>query len=152
MSKYLHKLQEVKQPLLLTHDEMIMHKSKRSMLGFCGISSLGRPPKDPKLANSPIDTKKKNVDKPVHKRKAITKKVDYSSDDYFPLLKASVDTYLNRDTKQGSLFTNVVVPERALKRSAAIFIKIMDRGENSDEFENITVGMVYPNAKKGSLL
>ena len=28
----------------------------------------------------------------------------------------------------------------------------MDRGDNSIEFENITVGMVYPNTNKGSLL
>ena len=48
--------------------------------------------------------------------------------------------------------TNVVVPERTLKRSAAIFSEIMDRGDNTIEFENITVGMVYPNANKGSFL
>ena len=28
----------------------------------------------------------------------------------------------------------------------------MDRGENAIEFENITVGMVYTNAKKGIIL
>ena len=28
----------------------------------------------------------------------------------------------------------------------------MDRGYNAIEFENITVGMVYPNSKNGSLL
>ena len=28
----------------------------------------------------------------------------------------------------------------------------MDRGDNAVEFENITVGMVYPNANKGSFL
>ena len=91
------------------------------------------------------------MDTPVQKRSTITKNVDWSSDDYFPLLKASVDTYLNGDMKQGSLFTNVVVPERTLKRSAAIFSEIMDRGDNEIELENITVGMVYPNADKGSL-
>ena len=48
--------------------------------------------------------------------------------------------------------TNVLVPERTLKISAAIFIEIIDRGDNVIEFENITVVMVYPNAKKGSLL
>ena len=46
------------------------------MLGFNGISRLGCPPKDPKLANSPIDTKTRNVAKPVQKKKKITKKVD----------------------------------------------------------------------------
>ena len=51
------------------------------MLGFYGISRLGRTPKDSKLANSPIDTKTKNVDKPVQKNKTITKRVDWSSDD-----------------------------------------------------------------------
>ena len=96
------------------------------MLGFYGISRLGRPPKDSKLVNIPIDTKTKNVDKPVQKKKTITKKVDWSSDDYFSLLKAAVDAYLNEDTKQGSLLTNVVVPERTLKRSAAIFSEIMN--------------------------
>ena len=78
--------------------------------------------------------------------------MDWSSDDYFPLLKYSVDAYLNGYTKHGSLLTNVLVPERTLKRSAAIFSEIMDRGDNAIEFENITVGMVYPNAKKGSIL
>ena len=82
------------------------------MLGFYGISMFGRPPKDPKLANSPIDTKTKNVDKPVQKKKTITQKVDWSSDYYFPLLKAAVDEYFNWDTKQGSLLTNAVVTER----------------------------------------
>ena len=82
MYKQLHNLQEIKQPLRLTHDEMRMHKL---------IYRLGRPPKDSKLANSPIDTKTKNVDKPVQNKKTITKKVDWSSDDYFPLLKADVD-------------------------------------------------------------
>ena len=112
MSKQLHKLQEVKQPCRLTHYEMIIHKPKRNMLGFYGISRLGSPPKDSKLANSPIDTKTMNMDKPVKNRKTITKKVYWSSDDYFPLLKAAVDAYLNGDTKQGSFLTNVVVPER----------------------------------------
>ena len=48
--------------------------------------------------------------------------------------------------------TNVVVTEHTLKRPNAIFSEIVDRGENSIEFENITVGMVYPNAKKGIIL
>ena len=152
MSKQLHKLQEVKQPLCLTHIVMRMHKSKHNMLVFNGISKLDRPPKDSKLVNSPVDTKTKNMDKPAQKKKTITKKVDWSSDDYFPLLKAAGDAYLNGDTKQGSLLTNVVFPERTLKRSAAIFSEIMDRGDNSIEFENITVGTVYPDANKGSLL
>ena len=99
-----------------------------------------------------MHTKPKNVDKPVQNKKTITKRVYWSSDDYFPLFNSSVDEYLNEDTKQGSLFTNVVVPYRTLKRSAAIFSEIMDRGYNAIEFESITVGMVYPNAKKGSLL
>ena len=47
------------------------------MLGFYGISRLGHPPNDSKLSNSPIDTKTKNVDKPVQKKKTITKKVDW---------------------------------------------------------------------------
>ena len=63
-------------------------------------------------------------------------------------MKADVDTYFNGGTQQRSLFTNVVVPERTLKRPAAIFSEIMDIGDNVIEFENITVGMVYPNAKK----
>ena len=67
-------------------------------------------------------------------------------------MKASVDAYLNGDTKKGSLLTNVVFPDRTLKRSAAIFTEIMDRGENAIDFENITVGMVYPNSEKVSLL
>ena len=71
------------------------------------------------------------MDKPVQKKKTITKKVYWSSDDYFPFLKAAVDAYLNGDTKQGSLLTNVVVPERTLKRSASILSEIMDRGENA---------------------
>ena len=96
------------------------------MLVFYGISRLGRPPKDSKLANSIIDTKTNNVDKPVQKKKTIKKKVDWSSDYYFPLLKTSVDAYLNGDTKQGSLLTNFEVPERTLKRSAAIFSEIMN--------------------------
>ena len=103
-----------------------MHKSKRNVLVFYRIYRLGNPPKYQKLANSPIDTKAKNVYKPVQKKKIITKKVGQSSDDYFPLLKAAVDAYFNGDTKQGSLFTNIVVPELTLKRSAAIFNKIMD--------------------------
>ena len=51
------------------------------MLGFYGISRLFRPPKYSKLANSPINTKTKNVDKPVQKKKTITKKIDWTSDD-----------------------------------------------------------------------
>ena len=47
--------------------------------------------------------------------------------------------------------TNVVVPERTLKRSAAIFSEIMDIGDNVIEFEKITVRRVDPNAKKGSI-
>ena len=47
--------------------------------------------------------------------------------------------------------TNVVVPERNLKSSAAIFSEIVDRGDNAIEFENITVVMLYPNSNKGSL-
>ena len=82
------------------------------MLGFYGISRLGCRPKDLKLANSPIDTKTKNVDKPVQKKKKIAKKVDWSIDDYFLLFKAAVGAYLNGDTKQGSLLTNAVVTER----------------------------------------
>ena len=152
MSKQLHKLKEVKQPLCLTHDDMRMHKPKRNMLGFYGMSRLCRPYKYSKLTNSPIGTKTKNVDNPVQKRKTITNKVDWSSDDYFSLLKAAIDAYLNGYTKQGSLLTNVVVTERTLKRPAAILSEIMDRGENAIDFENITVGMVYPNANKGSLL
>ena len=81
MSNQLHRSQEVKQPLFLTQDEMIMHITKRNMLGFYGIYRLGRPPKDSKLANSPIDTKKKNTDKTVQKRENITEKVNWSSDD-----------------------------------------------------------------------
>ena len=77
------------------------------------------------------------MDKPVQKKKKITKKVDCSSDNYFLLLKACVDAKLNGDTKQGSLLTNVVVPERTLKRSASIFNEIMDRGDNFIEFENL---------------
>ena len=50
MSKKLHKLQEVKKPRRLTHNEMRMHKLKRNMLVFYGISSLVCPPKDLKLA------------------------------------------------------------------------------------------------------
>ena len=96
------------------------------MLGFYGISMLGCPPKDSKLANIPIDTNTKDVDKTVQKKKTITKKVYWSSDDYFKLLKADVDAYLNGDTKQGSLLNNVVVLERTLKRSAAIFSEIID--------------------------
>ena len=119
MSKQLHKSQEITQPSHLTHDDTRMHTLKQNMLGFYGISKLGRRPKDSTLANSPIDTK--NVDKPVQKKKTITKKIDWSSDDYFPLLKYAVDSYLNRDIKQGSLLTNIVVPEHILKRSAAIF-------------------------------
>ena len=46
MSNQLNKLQEEKKPLRLTHNEMRMHKSKRNMLVFYGISRLGRPPKD----------------------------------------------------------------------------------------------------------
>ena len=113
---------------------------------------LGRLPKDSKLANSPIDTKTKNVDKPVQKKRAITKKVNWSSEYYFPLLKSAVDAYLNENTKQGLLLTNVVVPKGTLKGSAANFSEIMDRGDNDIEIENITVGMVYPKADKGSLL
>ena len=67
-------------------------------------------------------------------------------------MKADVDTYLNGETKQVSLLTNVLVPERTLKRSAAVFSEIMDRGDNAIEFENITVGIVYPNANKLSPL
>ena len=59
---------------------------------------------------------------------------------------------MNGDTKKGSLLTNVVVTKRTLKRSAAIFSEIMDKGDNVIEFEKIKVGMVYPNAKKGSIL
>ena len=44
------------------------------MLGFYGISRLGRTPKDSKLANSPIDTKTKNVDKPVQKKKKLQRR------------------------------------------------------------------------------
>ena len=76
MSKQLHKFKEVKKPRRLTHNEMRMHKLKRNMLGFDGISRLGRPPKDSKLANSPINTKTKNMDKPAQNKKTITKKVD----------------------------------------------------------------------------
>ena len=61
------------------------------------------------------------MDNPVQKKKTITKNMDWSSDDYFKLLKAFVDAYLNGGTKQGSLLTNVVVPEHILKRSAVIF-------------------------------
>ena len=39
------------------------------MLGFYEIPRLGRPPKDSKSANTPIDKNKKNVDKPVQKKK-----------------------------------------------------------------------------------
>ena len=101
MSKQLHKLKEVKQPRRLTHNEMRMHKSKRNMLGFYGISRLVCPTKYSKLSNSTIDTKKENVDTPFQKRKKITKRVDWSSDDYFSLLKVAVDEYLNGDKKQG---------------------------------------------------
>ena len=113
---------------------------------------LGRLPKDSKLANSPIDTKTKNVDKPVQKKRTITKKVNWSSEYYFPLLKSAVDAYLNENTKQGLLLTNVVVPKGTLKGSAANFSEIMDRGDNVIEFEKITVGMVYPNSYKESIL
>ena len=123
MYKQFHKLQEVKKPRRLTHDDTRMHKSKRNMLDFYGISRLCRPPKYSKSANIPIDTKTRNLDKPVQKKEKITKKVDWSSDDYFPLLKAAVDAYLNEDTKQGSLLTNVVILKRILKRSAAISVK-----------------------------
>ena len=58
---------------------------------------------------------------------------------------------MNGDKKQGSLLTNVVVPERTLKSSAVIFGEIVDRGDNAIEFEKITVVMVYPNANKRSL-
>ena len=34
MSNQLHKLQEVKQPRCLTHDEIRIHKTKRNMLVF----------------------------------------------------------------------------------------------------------------------
>ena len=67
-------------------------------------------------------------------------------------MAAAVYAYLNGDTKQGSLLTNVVFPERTLKRSAAIFSEIMDRGDNSIEFENITVLILNPSTNKGSLL
>ena len=77
------------------------------------------------------------MDKPVQKKKTITNKVDCSRDDYFTLLKSAVDAYLNGDTKQGSLLTNIVVSERTLKISAAIFSEIMDRGDNAIEFENL---------------
>ena len=137
MSKQLHKLQEVKKPRRLTHDEMRIHKSKRNTLGFYGISRLGFPPKYPKLSNITIDTKAKNVDKPVQNKKTITKKVHCSSGDYHPLLKSAVYAYLNGDTKQVSLLTNVVVPERTLKRLADIFSEIMDRGDNAIEFEKV---------------
>ena len=60
--------------------------------------------------------------------------------------------YLNADTKQGSLLNNVVVPERILKSSAAVFGEIMDIGDNAIDFVNITLGMVYPNTNKGILL
>ena len=78
--------------------------------------------------------------------------MDWSSDDYFLSLKAVVDTYLNGDTKQESLLTNVAVPERTLKRPVVILSEIIDRGDNAIAFENIKLGMVYPKAKKGSLL
>ena len=55
---------------------MRIRKLKRNMLSFYGISRLGRPPKDSKIANSPIDTKTKNVDNLVQEKKKITKKVD----------------------------------------------------------------------------
>ena len=48
--------------------------------------------------------------------------------------------------------TNVVVPECTLKSSAIIFSEIVYREYNVIEFENITVGMVYSNARKGILL
>ena len=67
-------------------------------------------------------------------------------------MKAAFDAYLNGDTKQVSLLTNVVVPDCTLKGSAAIFSETMDRGDNDIEFENITAAMLYPNANKGSLL
>ena len=91
MSKQLHKLQEFKKHLFLTHDEMILHKLKRHMLDFYVIYRLGHTPKDSKLANSPVDTKTKNVDKSFQKKKTITKNVDWSSDDYFQLFKAAID-------------------------------------------------------------
>ena len=88
-----------------------------------------------------------NVKKPFQKKKTI-ENVDWSSDDYFPLLKAAVCVYLNGNTKQASLLTSVKVPQHSLESFADLFRGIMDRGDNAIEFENITVGMVYPKAKK----
>ena len=67
-------------------------------------------------------------------------------------MKSAVDAYLNEDIKQGSLLTNIVVPERTLKSLASLFSEIMDRGDNAIEFESITVVMVYPNSNKGSII
>ena len=61
------------------------------MLDFYGISRLGRSPRDLMLANTPIDIKTNNMYKIFQKKKKITKKVDCSSDDSFPLLKAAGD-------------------------------------------------------------
>ena len=54
------------------------------------------------IKQSDIDIKTRNVDKPVSiEENNYREGVDRSSDDYFPLLKSDVDSYLNGGYKKG---------------------------------------------------
>jgi len=73
---------------------------------------------------------------------------DWASADNFPLLKAAMEAYMNRDTNQDTLLSDMIVPLRTVERAVA---RIKDMLKGGIRFGDITADMMHKQKKQGLL-